>query len=94
MLEALEAEWLERPPVHLLVRAYLGYEPGQQPPADNSEQDPAGEAAFAPPPGTHVIPGSDAMRQATTSEEALSAAETLFFGKVATHVEQLRRPRV
>jgi len=37
MLQALEDEWLDRPPVHHLVASYLGYERPAQIEAKNDE---------------------------------------------------------
>ena len=87
-LRALRAEWRQRPPVHWLVANYLGYEP----PAD-TEPETAGAVnestpTTTPPPwlgGGRGVHASDALRSAQTPEEALAAAEQLFFGEVHTY---------
>lgn len=36
---ALEEEWLQRPPVHMLVAGYLGYKPRDQSPTVSVDED-------------------------------------------------------
>lgn len=81
-LSALEDEWRMRPPAHQLIAAYLGYE---APAAAQEQDDVDGEGSKARPPSW--LPGrgvaaSEALRAATTTDEALRAAEQLFFGEV------------
>jgi hypothetical protein len=80
-LEALEAQWQAHPPVHLLVASFLGHEPpAVQTPAaagDDGDGKPAEWLA-----GMGGIPASQAVREATTSDEAMRAFERQMFGEV------------
>ena len=81
MLDALDAEWAERPPVHMLVRAYLGYEP---PAADSIDGDDTDTAPTRPDwiGGRGGLAASPELAAATTPADGLAAAERMFFGDV------------
>lgn len=80
-LDACEREWRQHPPVHHLVASFLGYEgePEQEAGADEAEDDNT-RPAWLGGMGSVQAPGS--LAEAVTAEEALAAAERLFFGDV------------
>jgi len=87
-------EWDEHPPVHLLVRSYLGYrntapkrlEAVEAPEPESSSQQ--NLTSLMQQGLGAAIPGPQAARDAATPEEALAAFERHFFGDVK-NVEQL-----
>lgn len=88
-LRALYAHWRQHPPTHRLVASYLGYEAPSEPvrstrrSAAPVEDDAAPVAARTPwMQGMGSVPASPALRGATTAEEALAAAERMFFGEL------------
>lgn len=84
-LKALNRYWLQHPPVHLLVAAYLGYEP---PPEEVARPRPGSvepEGPIVPQQtpwmvGMGAIPASDDLRNASSPMDALAALERTFFG--------------
>lgn len=91
-LRALYAHWRHHPPTHRLVAAYLGYEAPIEatrikPSTGRSAVPIEDDAAPAPArtawmQGMGSVPASAALRGATTAEEALAAAERMFFGEL------------